>query len=138
MKFARWVFIIAGIYGIIIITPLFFSENQIGINFPPAITHPEYFYGFLSVTFAWQILFLFIAVNPVKYKLLIFPAMLEKYFYGAVLITLYSQSRLPAMVLSGGIVDLILGILFVVAFFKAKKKPEPAELSSEFESNQDG
>jgi len=138
MKFARWVFIVAGVYGIIIITPMFFSEYQIGINFPPVINHPEYFYGFLSVTLAWQILFLFIAIDPVRYKLLIFPAMLEKYFYGATLIILYAQNRLPAMVLSGGIIDLILGILFAVAFLKAKEKPEPKEPRQEYESNQEG
>ena len=116
----------------------FFSEYQIGINFPPVINHPEYFYGFLSITLAWQILFLFIAIDPVKYKLFIIPAMLEKYFYGATLIILYSQNRLPVMVLSSGIIDLILGILFAVAFFKSKEMPEQKEPIQEYESNQEG
>ena len=100
---------------------MFFSEYQIGIDYPPAITHPEYFYGVLSVTLAWQILFLFIAINPVKYKLLIIAAVIEKFSYGTALIILFSQNRLPMMILSGGIIDLVLGLLFVVAFFKAKE-----------------
>ena len=102
MKFARWVFIIAGIYGIIIITPMFFSEAQIGKDFPPAITHPEYYYGFGCVTLACQILFLFIAINPVKYRLIIIPAMLEKIPAGTALVVLFSQGRVSSLMLSRG------------------------------------
>jgi len=138
MKFARWIFIIAGIYGIIIITPMFFSEYQIGIDYPPAITHPEYYYGFGFVTLAWQILFLFIAINPVKYKLMIIPAILEKIPAGIALIVLFSQQRISSIMLSGGIIDIILGLLFIAAFFKAKEKQEPKEITEEFESNQEG
>lgn len=138
MKFARWIFIIAGVYGIIIITPMFFSEYQIGIDFPPAITHPEYYYGFGFVTLAWQILFLFIAINPVKYKLMIIPAILEKIPAGTALIVLFWQGRVSSLMLSGGVIDILLGLMFVVAFFKAKEKPEQQELTEEFESNQEG
>lgn len=138
MKFARWIFIIAGIYGIIIITPMFFSEYQIGVDFPPAITHPEYYYGFGFVTLAWQILFLFIAINPVKYKLMIIPAILEKIPAGTALVVLFSQGRVSSLMLSGGVIDILLGLMFIVAFFKAKEKPEQKEIAKEFESNQEG
>jgi len=57
MKFAKWVFRIAGIYGLIVVAPMYLSESQISRDFPPAITHPEYFYGFIGVTLAWQVLF---------------------------------------------------------------------------------
>ncbi|MCL4546936.1 MAG: hypothetical protein M1495_00010 [Bacteroidetes bacterium] len=79
MKFARWVLIIAGVYGMIVISPLYFSEAQINIDFPPAITHPEYFYGFLGVAISWQILFFILAINPLRYKLMIIPAIIEKF-----------------------------------------------------------
>jgi len=138
MKFARWIFIIAGVYGIIIITPMFFSEYQIGIDFPPAITHPEYYYGFGFVTLAWQILFLLIAINPVKYKLMIIPAILEKIPAGIALIVLFSQGRVSSLMLSGGVIDILLGLMFIVAFFKAKEKLESQEITKEFESNQEG
>ena len=46
MKLARWIFGIAGVYGILVIAPLYFMEARIGHDDPPAITHPEYFYGF--------------------------------------------------------------------------------------------
>ena len=125
MKFARWVFISAGIYGIIIITPMFFSEAKMGMDFPPAVTHPEYYYGFGCVALACQILFLIIAINPVKYRLIIIPAILEKIPAGTAMIILFSQNRISSLMLSGGIIDLILGILFIIAFFKAKEEKQP-------------
>lgn len=42
MKFAKRVFLAAGIYGLIVMLPFYFLENKIGCDFPPAITHPEH------------------------------------------------------------------------------------------------
>jgi hypothetical protein len=79
--FAKRLFLIAGIYGIIVVSPMYFFENQIGVDFPPSITHPEYFYGFIGVTLAWQILFLLIARDPIRYRLMMVPAIVEKATY---------------------------------------------------------
>lgn len=124
MKFARWVFIIAGIYGVIVITPLYFSEADIARDFPPAITHPEHFYGFLGVTLAWQILFLMIAIDPVRYRMMMLASFIEKGAYVAAVIVLYSQQRVPVMILSFSIIDLILGVLFIVAFWRTRKQEQ--------------
>jgi hypothetical protein len=59
MKFARWVFLIAGIYGLIVIAPLYFMEGVIRRVTPPPLNHPGFFYGFVSAALAWQVLFLF-------------------------------------------------------------------------------
>jgi hypothetical protein len=77
MKFAKWVFLIAGIYGILAVAPMYFSEHQISRDYPPAITHPEYFYGFAGVTLAWQIAFLVVASNPGRFRLMMLPAVVE-------------------------------------------------------------
>ena len=58
MTLATWIFHLAGIIGILIIAPFYFIETQIGLDMPPAITHPEYYYGFIGVTLAWQVGFL--------------------------------------------------------------------------------
>lgn len=131
MKFARWIFIIAGVYGMIVISPLYFSEAQINIDFPPAITHPEYFYGFLGLAIAWQVLFFILSVNPLRYKLMILPAIIEKFSYGIAVIILFSQNRIHTMILSSGIMDLIFGILFIIAFFKVKPEKPQENLSDE-------
>jgi hypothetical protein len=40
MTFARRVFMGAGIYGVVALAPLYFLEERIGRDLPPAITHP--------------------------------------------------------------------------------------------------
>jgi hypothetical protein len=123
VKFARIVFRVAGIYGLLILTPIYFMENKIGQNTPPAITHPEYFYGFLGAGLAWQFLFLVLSNDPVKYRAMIPPSILEKITYGIALIVLFLQHRLPPSVLAAGSVDLIFAFLFLAAYFKTKPCP---------------
>ncbi|HEX9961162.1 MAG TPA: hypothetical protein VGB00_09535 [Pyrinomonadaceae bacterium] len=124
MKFARYTFLIAGIYGLLVLAPQYFLEAKNGRDFPPAITHPEYYYGFAGVALAWQIAFLIISRNPARYRLMMIPAMFEKFSFGAAAIVLFLQNRLHAMMLGAGILDLILDVLFVVAFLKTKENEQ--------------
>ena len=120
MKFAKIVFWIAGIWGVLVITPLFFIFDSIGRQDPPAITHPLFYYGFASVGLAWQFAFFVIAADPVRLRLMMLPSMLEKFGYAAAACALYLQGRLhPADLVFGG-VDLLFGLLFAVAFVKTK------------------
>ncbi|RIK26404.1 MAG: hypothetical protein DCC55_40005 [Chloroflexi bacterium] len=118
MRFARITYLVAGIYGLLLITPLYFLEQQIGLEMPPAITHPEYFYGFVSVTLAWQVLFLLLARDPVRYRPLMLPTLLEKFPYGIAVIILFAQQRVSGVVLVFGLIDLTLGVLFLMAYLK--------------------
>jgi len=120
MKFAKIVFWIAGIWGVLVLTPLYFMFNMIGEKDPPPITHPAFYYGFVGTALAWQIAFFIIATNPVGYRPLMIAGMLEKFSYAAALITLYMRNRLHASDLTFGVVDLLFGILFVFAFLKTK------------------
>lgn len=52
VRFARWVFLLAGIIGLIEIVPLYFMESTISRMQPPAITHPGFYYGFVGVALA--------------------------------------------------------------------------------------
>ena len=54
MKFSKIVFRTAGIYGLIVLLPQYFMQAKNGQDFPPAITHPEYYYGFIGVGIAFQ------------------------------------------------------------------------------------
>jgi hypothetical protein len=56
MRFARWVFQSAGIYGLAVLNPHYFLEKQVSRDYPPPVTHSEYFYGFLGVV--WGLLFM--------------------------------------------------------------------------------
>jgi len=116
MRFARAVYLVAGTYGLLVVAPGYFLEARIGRDLPPAITHPEYFYGFLGVTIAWQVLFLVLATDPVRYRAMILPSILEKFGFGIPAIFLFIQHRIPFIVLSLGSVDWILAGLFVAAY----------------------
>ena len=122
MRFARWVFLLAGISGIGIVAPLYFLEEQVGRDEPPPITHPEFFYGFAGVTLAWQVMFLVIASDPVRYRLAMLPAMLEKAGFVIAIGVLYAMSRVPAVWLGAASMDGSLFVLFIVAFLRTPKK----------------
>lgn len=120
MKFAKRAFLIASIYGFIVMLPQYFLEDKTGRDFPPMITHPEYFYGFIGVALAWQIVFLMISRDPVRYRPLMLPAMVEKITFGVAAIVLYLQGRLHAQMLGAGLLDLVLCVLFAISFVKTR------------------
>lgn len=79
MKFAKRIYLLAGIYGLLVLLPQYFWESRNGLNFPPAINHPEYYYGFIGVAVAWQIGFLIISRDPTRYGPLMIATVIEKY-----------------------------------------------------------
>ena len=118
MKFAKIVFWIAGIWGFLIIAPLYFMFDLIGKNDPPPITHPAFFYGFVGVTLVWQIAFIVIAKNHIRFRPLMVPAILEKLVYSIPVIVLVLQKRMHPTDLIFSVIDLLLGILFVIAYLR--------------------
>lgn len=124
MIFARRLYLIAGIYGLVVMAPQYFLEEMTGREYPPPITHPEFYYGFIGVTLAWQVLFILLARDPVRYRAMMVPAFLEKMSWAIAVIVLYAQHRASTAVLGFGILDLALGVLFIVAYAKTGKKKE--------------
>jgi hypothetical protein len=116
VPFARRVFLTAAVYGILALAPQYFMEGRVGRDFPPAITHPEHFYGFIGVALAWQVLFVVIARDPVRYRPVMLVAVLEKLAFGVAALVLYAQGRLHAVVLGAGCIDLVLATLFLAAY----------------------
>lgn len=116
MKFARWVFNIAAVYGVISVAPLYFMERTINQQNPPPITHPMFFYGFVGVTLAWQLLFFAIARQPMRLRPVIPFAVLEKLSFALAAMVLYRQARLDHNDLWFAAIDLILAVLFLLAW----------------------
>ena len=120
MKFAKIVFWMAGIWGLVVITPLYFLFDIIGQKDPPAITHPGFFYGFVGCALAWQVAFCFLATDPVRYRPLMLPSILEKATYAIAIVALVLQGRTnPRDLLFAG-TDALLGLLFVTAYYKTR------------------
>jgi hypothetical protein len=118
MKFSRIVFFIAGIYGLLVVTPQYFMESWTGRTFPPPVTHPEYYYGFVGAVVVWHILFLVISRDPARYRPMMPVAALEKLAFGAPILVLYCQQRASLAIVGAAVIDLILGALFLLSFWK--------------------
>ena len=122
MKFAKLVFLVAGIYGLIVVLPQYFLESKIGVDSPPPITHPEFYYGFIGVTLAWQIAFLILSTDPIRYRPLMIAAVVEKFSFAVAVPLLFVQQRVSSLMLAPAGIDLLLGILFVAAFIKTPSR----------------
>jgi hypothetical protein len=121
MRFAKWTFLIAGIYGLLVLIPQYFLEERTSQDYPPAITHPEFYYGFIGLAIAWQVAFLIISRDPTRYRLLMIPSILEKASFGVAVLWLYSSGRVYGPILGGAFIDLVLGILFVIAYLRTPR-----------------
>lgn len=120
MKFARSVFVIAGVWGIAVLTPLFFLVDITGRPYAAPTDYPHFYYGFVAVALAWQFAFLLIASNPVRFRPLMIPAFIEKAGYVITACLLYGQGRIGADDANTAVPDAVLLALFVVAFVKTR------------------
>src|SRR6478752_2265046 len=96
MRFAKWVFLLAGVSGVLMILPLYL-EDRFFRDYPPAINRPEFYYGFAGVCLAWQVMFLVIASDPVRFRPAMIPAVLEKAGFAVAVPLLYAAGRVPAI-----------------------------------------
>jgi hypothetical protein len=121
MKFAKIVFWIAGVYGVLVLTPVYFTYNLIGRLDPPPLTHPQFYFGFLGVTMAWQFVFFVIGTNPSRFRPIMILALVEKLSYVLAVVVLYLQHRMTPFQSLTAVPDTMLGFLFIFAFFKTRR-----------------
>jgi hypothetical protein len=118
MRFARRVFIGAAIWGLAVLTPLYFTFDLVGREYPPPITHPDLYYAFIGLGIAWQIGFLVIGSDPARFRPMMIPAVVEKFIFVLSQAALYVQGRVGMGQFAVAWPDLILGVLFIISFFK--------------------
>jgi hypothetical protein len=121
VRTARRVFRIAGIYGLIVLLPFFFLEKMVGRSMPPALTHPEYYYGFLGAAATMQLVYLTIASDPVRFRPLMPIAMLAKLNFVVIVAILFAQGRLAPAGLSLPAIDLIIGLTFAWCWLRLRR-----------------
>ncbi len=112
MKFAKWVSLIAGIFGFIIITPFYFFESQIA----PGLKYPLFYYGFVTIDLVWQILYIILSFDPTRYRPMMIPAFLVKFLGGVSITWLIIQGRVENQLFSIAITDSIFAVLFIIAY----------------------
>jgi hypothetical protein len=116
VTFARRVFGLAALYGIVSLIPMYFLEQRLMARMPPPLSHPEFYYGFAGVAFAWQVLFVLIAREPARLRPAMLPAVLEKLTWGVGVLVLVSQGRAGNFFVPAAVIDLLLAALFVAAW----------------------
>ena len=119
MQFAKWVFRIAGIYGVLLMTPMFFLEPVFIAQGQP-LTHPENYYGFVGVTLAFQFVFLTMSRDVARFRPLIPVCLFEKLVFPAFVWPLYLAGRTPAIVAFFASVDLMWAVLFTLSWMRTK------------------
>ena len=127
MKFSKIVFLIGGIYGLLVVTPQYFLESWTGRTFPPPVTHPEYYYGFVGAVVVWHVLFLIISRDPARYRPMMPICALEKLAFGAPILVLYFQGRAAIELVGAAVIDLILGALFLLSYWKTAESASSRE-----------
>jgi hypothetical protein len=126
MRFAKWVFLLAGVSGALTVAPLYLEDRFFRDN-PPAINRPEFYYGFAGVCLAWQVMFLVIASDPVRYRVAMLPAMLEKVSFAAAIPVLYAAGRVSGMWVGFASLDATWLALFVAAYFLTPRERNPLD-----------
>jgi hypothetical protein len=123
VKFAKVVFTAAGTWGLLVTLPLYFLFGTIGRQSPPEINHPEFYYGFVGVTLAWQSVFLLIANDPRRYRIMMLPSAFEKASYVLTILVLFVQRHLSVAQALPATADLAWTVLFISAFMKTPTTP---------------
>jgi len=125
MKYARVVFIAGGVWGIVALAPFYWLVDVTGRHYAAPLDHPQFFWGFFSVALAWQFAFLLIGSNPVRFRPLMLPAILEKFGFVVTLTVLLGRGRITSADAAAAIPDAVVGLLFVAAFVATSSESPP-------------
>jgi len=121
----RFIFRAAGVYGILVLAPLYFLESTLSRLFPPAFSHPDQYYGFIGVALAWQFAFLVIARDPVRHRPFMLPAAAEKLLSSTAAIVLFALGRVPLATVVPAAIDFGLGLVFAVCWLRLREPSPP-------------
>ena len=108
-RFGRWVFCGAAIYGVIVLTPLYFVPTPPGVRV-------EINLGFIGLALVFQGVFWVIGGDPRHYRALMPLAVLEKLVFAIPALTLFALGRLDDTVATFAAIDAILAVLFAIAW----------------------
>jgi len=72
------------------------------------------------VTTAWQIAFLLIGSNPVRFRPLMLPSIVEKLGYVVAVAVLHQRGLISTTEAMTAAPDVVLGVLFIAAFVKTR------------------
>lgn len=122
MTFARRIFTLAGIYGLLVMTPMYFLEPQISAMGKP-LSNPEFYYGFVGVTLVFQLVFLTVGRDPERFRPIMLLGVLEKASFAGAVATLCLMGRTQGIIVIFAVIDAVLGALFLLAWMRSRATP---------------
>jgi hypothetical protein len=121
MRFARIVFWAAGLWGMLVLIPLYFMYDFVGRQDPPPLNHPQFYYGFAGAGLAWQFAFMVVGSDPVRFRPMMIPSLIEKFGFVLTLGVLVLTKQLEPQQFAIAVPDALLGCLFAMAFVKTRQ-----------------
>jgi hypothetical protein len=118
MKLAKWIFLIAGIFGLISTIPLVFTEKIM------LVKQPEFYYGFVFLDICLQVVYILISTSPTRFRPMMIPAFLAKVSGTTALTWLYLADRVSFQWMAIGSADGVFAILFLIGYFKTPSSYE--------------
>ena len=94
--------------GVVVLAPLYLV--------PPPPVGAENFYGFVGCALVFQWLFWIVGGDPARYRALMLPAVAEKLVFAVPALALFAMDRLMPLIAGFAVVDILLGIGFLVAW----------------------
>lgn len=110
MRFARWSFRCAGIYGLLVLLPLYAQAPLNGASL--------WMFGFAGAAGATQLAYLLIGSDPLRYRMVIPIGIVSKLSFFTPVALLYERGEVAGMMLGFALADLALALLFAVNFFR--------------------
>jgi hypothetical protein len=121
MRLARWIYLVAAIYGLLILAAGLFAERTLDAS-GAQLAHPEFYYGFHGSAIVWQLVFLLIVSDPVRFRVLMPITFLEKAAFLVSNLVLLATGRMSmGGPFIGGLIDGGLMVLFVLAWLRTPR-----------------
>jgi hypothetical protein len=127
MRFAKAVFWLAGVSGVLLVAPAYFLERWAGEIDPPPVNHSVYFYGFVGIVLVFQLLYVLIATDPIRYRPVMLLGALGKSSFAIAVAVLYFTQGIVLIWIGLAAMDATLVVLFLIAFARlSREKPYSA------------
>ena len=125
MKFARYAYFTAGIFGLILGFPVAYAALfDVSETMPSPIGTGFFIYGFLVQFVAWQVLLFMLAADPLRFRPMMIPAFLAQvveplnsawlHFYG------------HRIWIAASIAFLVLAVLFLISYWRTRPQAVPS------------
>ena len=109
------IFTIAGIYGLIVLLPLYFGEHAL-MAMGQVLTKPEYYYGFIGAAASFQLVYLMIGRDPVRFRPLMPLTLVAKLSLTIPVAILFLSGRVDLVTMIMAMIDALIGLAFLWAW----------------------